>query len=467
MFDRIREELFRGVDPASLVAFRVVYGGMAAISAARFFWYGWIDRFFYRREVFFHFPGFEWVRPLPSPGMEIVFGVLIVAGIGIAAGALYRVSLGAFVVGFTYVGLIDTTNYLNHYWFFRFLGVLMLFMPLADYGSVDAAVESRREGDSAEAVPAWTVWTLRLQIGLLYFFAGVAKLQWDWLVRGQPLEIWLKARAHLPVVGPYLTLDWLPNAMAVAGALFDLTVVFFLLNRRARPFAYAAIVGFHAATGLLFQIGMFPVIMIGLTSIFFEPDWPRRALPDALLEWCGLGRAEEGAGASPGSVGTAEGHRWLVGGLALWFAVQIALPLRHFLYPGDVSWTQEGFRLAWRVKIAERGGSLSYRVRNPETGRQEIVHPTRYLTRRQNELASADPAKILQLAHYIAEQYREQGWSEVEVRADAFVSLNGRRSRRLVDPEVDLAAQSRTLAPKPWILRWEETEPRRIVEDPE
>lgn len=465
MIERIRQRLFEGVDPASLVVFRVVYGVMAAVSAARFFWYGWVDRFFYRRQVFFHFPGFEWVQPLPYPGMHVLFAALVVAGLGVAVGAYYRLCLGIFVAGFTYVGLIDTTNYLNHYWFFRFVGFLMLFMPLAAAGSVDAARREEEGRDLSEAAPAWPVWTLRLQLGLVYFFAGVAKLQWDWLVRGQPLEIWLAARTHLPVVGPYLAADWLPHAMAVGGALFDLTIAFFLFSRRARPYAYAAVVGFHTATGLLFNIGMFPVIMIALTPIFFSPDWPRRVFPAGWLEWCGLGKG------SPGDVseaavptGGARRRRWIFAGLAVWFAVQIAVPLRHFAYPGDVSWTQEGFRFAWRVKIAERGGSLTFRVRNPETGDREVVHPSRYLTRRQTELASAEPTKILQLAHHIASDFRERGWKDIEVRADAFVSLNGRRARRIVDPEVDLADRPRTLAPKSWILHWEEAEPRRVAE---
>jgi len=464
MIEQIRRRLFEGVDPASLVVFRVVYGMMAALSAARFFWYGWIDRFFHGREMFFQFPGFEWVQPLPHPGMHVLFAILVVAGIGVAVGAWYRLCVGLFVAGFTYVGLIDTTHYLNHYWFFRFVGFLMLFMPLAEFGSVDAVRREATESTSSGTVPAWSFWSLRLQLGLVYFFAGLAKLQWDWLVRGQPLEIWLAARTDLPLVGPYLAADWLPNAMAVCGAAFDLTVFFFLLSRWTRPYAYAAVVCFHAATGWLFDIGMFPVIMIGLTPIFFAPDWPRRVLSSSLLEWAGLEETSRDTRPELADTFPAPRRRkGIVAALAVWFAVQIAVPLRHFAYPGDVSWTQEGFRFAWRVKIAERGGSLKFRVENPETGASEVVHPSRYLTRRQNELASVEPTKILQLAHRIAEDYREAGWADVEVRADAFVSLNGRRARRLVDPDVDLAERSRTLAPKPWILRWNEAEPRRAA----
>ena len=39
-----------------------------------------------------------------------------------------------------------------------------------------------------------------------------------------------------------------------------------------------------------------------------------------------------------------------------------------------------------------------------------------------------------------------------EIRARAYASLNGRRSRPRIDPTVDLAKAPRSLAPKEWIL---------------
>ena len=425
---RIQRYLWEEVDPASLVVFRVVYGVMAAISAARFLWYGWVDRFFYQPEVFFHFPGFQWVAPLPEPGMEVLFGLLVACGLAVASGWFWRVALGVFVVGFTYVGLIDTTTYLNHYWQFRFIGFLMLFMPLSGAG----------EGDR---VPAWPVWTLRLQLGLVYFWAGVAKLNGDWLLRGQPMEIWLTARTHLPVVGPLLAYDFLPHAMSIAGAVFDLTILGWLLWPKSRPYAYAAVVFFHAATGFLFNIGMFPVIMIGATTIFFAPDWPRRFIRSrgipALARLRGLPTLPK---------------RAVLVLLSVWFALQFTLPLRHLAYPGDVLWTQEGYRFSWRVKLAERSGSLTYTVRDPSTDKTWRVHPTRYLSRRQNELASAEPAKILQLAHHIAGDFARRGHPNVAVYADCRVALNGHPSRRLIDPDVDLASQPYTIWHRDWIV---------------
>ena len=64
--------------------------------------------------------------------------------------------------------------------------------------------------------------------------------------------------------------------MSWGGFAFDLTIPLWLLWKRSRPLAYLAVVGFPAATGLLFNIGMFPWVMIALTPIFFDASWPRR-----------------------------------------------------------------------------------------------------------------------------------------------------------------------------------------------
>ena len=47
-------------------------------------------------------------------------------------------------------------------------------------------------------VPIWVVWLLRFQVGMVYFFSGLAKVNGDWLLRGEPLATWLPARADLP-----------------------------------------------------------------------------------------------------------------------------------------------------------------------------------------------------------------------------------------------------------------------------
>ena len=38
--------------------------------------------------------------------------------------------------------------------------------------------------------------------------------------------------------------------------------------------AYILVIGFHSMTWLLFDIGIFPILMTLVTPIFFTPSWP-------------------------------------------------------------------------------------------------------------------------------------------------------------------------------------------------
>ena len=442
--NRLAEALFEPVDAASVAAFRIGFGLLMVVAVARFFAHGWIDEYFLTPRYFFPYFGFEWVRPWPGAGMHIHFAAMGLLALLIAAGAFYRVTVALFAVLFAYAHLIDKTNYLNHYYLLICLSFLMAFLPLHRVASVDGW---RMRPPPSPRVPAWVLWAIRAQVGIVYVFGGIAKLKHDWLVEAQPMRIWLAANTDFPLLGPLFDERWVAPAFSYAGAAFDLSIVPLLLWRRSRPFAYAAGVLFHLITARLFQLGMFPWIMIASSLIFFPPDWPRRAL--ARLGWKPREREEAPRPWPP----PAPRHRPAVlAALGLYFGFHLLMPLRHFLYPGDVCWTEQGFRFSWNVMLMEKNGSSEFRVTEPSTGRSWIVAPTDYLTRYQAKMMASQPDMILQLAHLIANDFRSRGVRDPEVRVDAFAALNGRRHARLIDPGVDLARESERLLPKKWIL---------------
>ena len=448
---RLLAHLRTRVDIASLVAFRVLFGAVMLVSVVRFWLRGWIDELYIEPAYHFTYWGFEWVRAWPAWGMYLHFAALGVLALFIALGLFYRVSVALFFLGFTYLELIDKTTYLNHYYLISILAFLMIFLPLHRGWSLDAV---RRPALRAAWAPRWCLWTIRAQVGLVYFFAGVAKLKGDWLWHAKPLSIWLAANTDLPVLGPYLTEPWVAYFASWFGAVFDLTIVGWLLWPRTRPYAFAVVVAFHVITARLFYLGAFPWIMIGNALIFFSPSWPRRWLP-------GLAPAH---GPTPDAL-RARPLTWAgklgFGLLGAHFLIQVLMPLRHHLYPGDVCWTEEGFRYAWHVMLVEKAGRVIFHVTEPgtdaDTGpgtdRTWLVYPNEYLTSNQEKQMSIQPDMILQMAHHIARDFAARGHPGVAVRAEAYVSWNGRRSRLLIDPRVDLAAERDRLVPQTFILR--------------
>jgi len=380
-----------GASARALRRFRVAFGLLLAVAAVRYFAHGWIDLQFHEPRFFFTWPGFGWVRPLPRPWMHVWFGLVVLAGIALAADVRPRGSALFLGVTWLYLLLIDKANYLNHYYLIALLCLLLAVRPRTRAGEL----------------PAWYGRLLRFQVGCVYFFAGIAKLQGDWLGEGEPLRIWLAHTDGWP---------WASRGLAIAGsraaALFDLGLPFLLLARRTRRAAVAAAVVFHAATAVLFPVGLFPWVMIACTTVFWiEGDerraWPRPAAARALL--------------------------------AGYIAVQILVPLRHWVRDGAVLWHERGFRFSWMVMLVEKQGLARFRVEPAGGGPEVAVEPAAWLTPFQEKMMATQPDMLRQFARHLATTTRPPGAPRPAVRADVFVALNGRPSVRFVDPAADLA----------------------------
>lgn len=403
----------------------------------RYFLAGRIGRYFVEPAFHFTYFGFGWVRPWPEGGLYVHFALLGAAAACVSLGFVYRLAAPLLFVGFAYVFLLEKALYLNHFYLIVLLAFLLALLPAHHGDSLDA----RRRGGN-RAVPRYAIALLRTQIGIVYLYAGIAKLNADWL-RARPLLAWLEARSSLPVVGSLVAQDWVAWAFSYGGLLLDLLAWPLLALRRTRAAAFLVIVAFHAANSILFRIGIFPWLMIVATTIFFEPDWPRR--------WLGLGERK-----TPLLPPPPPRRRLVITLLAAYVAIQALVPLRHFLYPGDVAWTEEGHAFSWRMKLRGKSAELSYLVTDPVTGESFRVDPKAELPHWQEKSVGGRPDLILQYAHHIAEKRRAETGRRPEVRASVRARLNGRPPRLLVDPLADLAAERRSLLPARWIVPFEE-----------
>jgi hypothetical protein len=458
LWSRFERALARPVDAAWLGAFRALFGLIMAVSMLRFIAYGWIDRFFVEPRFHFKYWGFSWVEPLPAASMHALFWLLFALALCVALGLFFRVAALGFALGFAYLQLIDVATYLNHYYLAGLLAFLLALSPAQRTFSLASWLARRRghpELAREHVATAW-LWLLRLQVGVVYTFAGLAKAHGDWLVHGQPLRIWLASNSELPLLGPLLVAPFAPLLFSWAGFLFDTSIPWLLMWPRVRPYAYAAVIVFHTLTRSLFPIGMFSLIMVLSALVFFPADWPRT------LVACLLRRPTLRRSITPDSAASARLPRWLLAlGLA-YCLVQVAMPLRFLAYGGDVRWHEQGMRFSWRVMVREKNGSITFRVHEQRSGRTYELSPRRYLTQVQEREMAGQPDLILALAHHIRDDFARRGRGPVSVRVEAQVSLNGRRLAPLIDPTVDLARVSDGLARAPWILPAPEGPPPAI-----
>jgi hypothetical protein len=435
--------LFAPIDIAILVYFRIGFGLLMLWELQHEFNHRLIERYFIVPKLHFTYYGFGWVQPWPGDGMYWHVWALAALALFITVGLWYRVSTALFFLGFSYLFLLDQTRYLNHHYVICLISLLMIFVPAHRAFSLDAWLRPRIRSTWA---PAWSLWLLRFQIGVVYFYGGIAKINGDWL-RGEPLRGWLPMHTDFPLIGRFFDDPLAALFFSYSGLIIDLFIVPCLLWGPTRVPAFMIAVMFNLMNSALWTIGVFPWLMIAGSALFFPPDWPRRLVarwrPVAPSE--PLPPSEAPMSLTPQRLAT-------ISLLCLYAAWQTLVPFRHFLYPGNVHWTEEGHRFAWHMMLRAKTPTARFFVTDPASRTTYEARLSEFLIPPQIVTMGMRPDMILQFAHYLADNWSERTGRRPEVRALVIVSLNGRQPQVMIDPATDLAAQPRTLAPARWIL---------------
>ena len=196
-------------------------------------------------------------------------------------------------------------------------------------------------------------------------------------------------------------------------------------------------------------------MMLAATTLFCEPDWPRRVARRFGILKGSFGASTESAVTKREQATTASwswSRRMLATAVAAYVTIQIVMPLRHFLYPGNVSWTEQGHRFAWHMMLRSKRTRATFIVHDHTADSTYRVDPRDYISRRWARKMAGRPDMVLQFAHFLADEARQNGADSVGVRAVVRAGLNGRDPQHLVDPKVDLAAVTRSLEPADWIM---------------
>jgi hypothetical protein len=430
---------------APLASFRILFGAVAFFSTLRFLLLGWVDLHFVNTQFQFKYYGFEWVQLLPPTTMFAIHYIMLLAALGIMLGAWYRISAVLFFLCFTYCELIDLTYYLNHYYFVSIISLLMCIVPAHRYFSIDTW---RNPVLHQENVPAWAINIFKFQLICVYFFAGIAKINYDWLISALPLRIWLPANDNMPLLGPLFRYDTTAYIFSWAGMLFDITIGIWLLWHRTRLWAWLVVVFFHVITGWMFQIGVFPLVMIMCTLLFFSTNFHQRFL-HILRRFIPQKFDKHYIANQP--IHPVKTSKITFAFLSIWIAFQVVFPLRCYAYPGNMFWTEQGYRFGWRVMLFEKAGTATFYVRDENTGKEGVVDNNEFLNPHQEKQMAMQPDMILQYAQFLKKYYEQQGLAVRRVRAEVYVTFNARPSQLLIDDNVNLLDLQDSWAHKNWI----------------
>jgi hypothetical protein len=462
--------LFEPISSKGLAVFRTLFGFVMLWEVWRYFDKGWIERYWVEPVFNFKYEFFEWVEPLSADGMTLLFYVMGILALFVAIGFLYRVSITLLFLIFTYTFLLEQARYLNHFYLVILINFLLILLPAQRALSVDAWLFP---GIRSEWVPRWSVLILQFQIGIVYFFGGIAKLNRDWL-SGSPMDSWLPARSDFPIIGQYFDIPDVILFVSYSALFLDLLAFPLLMWRKSRPWMMIALVAFHLMNDRLFTIGIFPWFMIGALVIYLPSSWPQdfyRYLSTRLLSQkllliaAGLTGAyigtwfHEGLSILPFLVafgitviiiwdilklsrkndqrfpyqGQHQLKPWIIVGLSFWILFQTLLPLRHIVIPGNPSWTEEGHRFAWHMKLRSKSCEETFYIRNESTGEMVGINGMPFLESWQQSKVTSRPQLVIQYAQYLSDLH-----NNAPVYSDIKCSLNGNPPRTLIKPNVDL-----------------------------
>ena len=218
-------------------------------------------------------PLFDWSPRLTPDQLPAFILLWEVAALAFAAGLRTRVAGGVLAAVMGSSLLLDQQLYFSHLYL---LTLVVVLLTLADCGarySVDARTRGARR-----SVPAWPVTLLKLQLSIVYFFAGVTKINSQYL-SGSVIEHVFK-REGVGALPELLRSPRILAALALSSVLLEIALAFAFWSRRARVPAVLAGACFHlmmVATitpGVSVQLAIFAVVMLSLYPLFFAGPAP-------------------------------------------------------------------------------------------------------------------------------------------------------------------------------------------------
>jgi len=436
---RLLNKQFEQVDNSPLVLFRVAFGVLIMAESFGAILTGWVRRAMVEPDFNFTLIGFEWMQPFEGNGMYYYFSIMGVLGLFIAIGFYYKISLLSFTVMWSIVYWMQKSFYNNHYYLLILLCLFMLIVPANAYFSVDAKLKNSIRSLTCRR---WCLNVFIVQLLIVYTYASLHKFYPGWL-EGDFISIAFSAKRNYWLIGGWLQNELLQKVVIYGGIIFDGTIIILLLIPYTRKAAFVVSIFFHLFNSVVFQIGIFPYLMIATSLFFFPPE---------KIKGIFFKRKPAMPNYSPVEQLSIAQQVTLFAFFAF-FCIQIYLPLRHHLYKGDVFYTEEGHRLAWRMMLRTKSGNLSYEVKNLKNDSTWMVQPRDFLTRKQSRAITSKPDMIWQFAQYLEEQYQKEGIEDVSIKAISKVRLNSGPSHQLIDPNIDLTeVKWQPLKHSDWIL---------------
>lgn len=458
--------LNRPTDPASLGIFRCLFGLLMAIDVTQERGLSHLDYKYLDGAPVCRFPLFNFLQPLPLDWMYLVYFVLFLGSLGIMLGCFYRLSCLMFISTYWYIFFLDKTAWNNHSYLYGLIGFQLTLMDGNRYWSIDGL---RRPSIRNAHVPLWNYTLLRTQIFIVYFIAGIKKLDADW-VEGYSMSY----LAHHWLFDPFKVIlpVELVNLLVVhgGGLILDLTAGYLLFFDVTRPYGIFFVSYFHCMNSQLFSIGMFSYTMLATSPLFCYTDWPRRFFarfpaflravlpltssdiqPSTSCVYKEIQNTSTERQETPKASKLRFKHKLGAIFTIIYIMEQFFLPYSHFITQGYNNWTNGLYGYSWDMMVHSRSHQhVKITYKDGQTGEIGYLNPGVFTqSRRWKDHGDMLKQYATCLSHYLP----RYNISDPEIYFDIWVSINERFQQRIFDPRVDIVkADWSPFRPNSWLM---------------
>lgn len=468
--------LFRKVNASTLSYFRIVLGFLALYIFLD--WRIYVIDYLATSKYFLSYDGFHWVKPMSPELLNILFYVLIGCAIMLIIGLYYRVFSVLVFLGYTYLFLLDRGHYNNHYYLYSMLFFFLTIVDANKLYSIDRLIKK----DTDNTVFYWQVLLIKIQLIIVYFYGGIAKINLDWFM-GFPLRFWLYDNSvdYAEWFGLFLRTKFAAIFYSYSGLIFDLSMGFLLFYKRTRRIAILPVIFFHVSNHFFWNIGSFPWVMLLSTMIFFEPDTVDKLIKNiktlnykkivTFIENLSFKKIRDFFLKPLLSKKTKKETvklklprrtkmRLVQGFLVIWFVFQLLFPLRRFAYSNYASWSGQGHLFAWRMMLLDTVDAFRIRVEIPDDNVVFYVDVLEYVNQRQFAKIRREPMQLLAFVKFIQKELKEKGGVENPViKLEVWKSVNERTPQLLNDTTLNYAlVEYQPLKSASWINDWKPTD---------
>jgi hypothetical protein len=417
MLSALKKSLFEQKSAKGINLFRIFFGVVLFAQTLWFIQSEFIQENFIDSKL--RVPFTSLLNPLPETGLKLLLLVMLASSVGIIISKFYKLSIVIFCLAFTYFWLLDKSYFNNHYYFISLMVFLMFF--------IKPTQESKSTLNINGSVPYWQIFILKAQVFIVFFIAGLHKINYYWIVEFQPMKHILETKAQVSDLS-FLASNGMYAFFSWSGLLFDIGIGFLLWSRKTRKIGFVLFVCFNLLNFWLFynigEIGFFPFLLLACLPLFFFDE-------EAVVR---KNKTENT------SVNPDKKQKVVSIFIASYFLIQIILPFRYLLYDDHVDWHGKGQRFAWRMKIMYKEVDMHFYLVEEGSKDKLEVNVGNFLNDKQYTNLMYYPDFMPLVACYIKAEGEKRGLKKPKVVADFKVGFMGHKKVPLVDPKLDLSS---------------------------